>query len=204
MNLRKRIILCLCVGVVITLLLSSGMLLFRTDKGFSMLSHPQKVLIGPPVSSEIAGMVAERSAVPRGSMFSSQVFFGSGVDPERYGSLEITVDAADFVVSMDVPQMLNIGENGYAAEQFFFNGVINKAEDLPFNFHFSLTPAWKEGEKEGVVELVLTIRYVSDSGNDYGMTSRCITLYYSGSEKNVCFSTRSPEHARWLLWWHDL
>lgn len=204
MNSRKRIILCLCVGVVIALLFLGGIFLFRTDTGIAVLSYQKGTLIGPPQSSEIAGMVAERSAVPRGSMFSSQVFFGSGVDPERYGSLEITVDAADFVVSMDVPQMLNIGENGYAAEQFFFNGVINKAEDLPFNFHFSLTPAWKEGENEGVVELVLTIRYVSDSGNDYGMTSRCITLYYCGSEKNICFSTKSVEHARWLLWWHDL
>ena len=200
MKSHKAVAVILCVVVAAGLLSFLGCaMLFRIDSGLSAL-YQKIYLIGPPSSPLAAGITAERSVMQTDNTFSAQVFFGAYAGEGNCDYFEIAVDAADFAVSMDVPQVLSIGEDGLDWEQFHISNIVKEAENLPFSFQLSLTPVWNDGNKKGMVEIEISML----TEDNRGRATRSIILYYCGSEKNVCFSPRSPEHARWLLWRHDL
>ena len=199
MKLRKVVKYILYAGIAISILFACCALLFRVDNGISEFQH-NRVLIGPPSLPLEAGITAEWSAMSTSDIFSAQVFFGAHANADDFDYFEIAVHTADFAVSMDVPQTQAIGEDGYDWERFDINGTVEEAADLPFDFQISLDPVWDDGDREGAIEIEIAMLTTDNRGK--AVTS--VTLYYCGSEKNVCFSTRSPEHARWLLWCHDL
>lgn len=199
MKLRKVVKYILYAGIAISILFACCALLFRVDNGISKFQH-NRVLIGPPASPLEVGISAERSAMPISDIFSAQVFFGAHANADDFDYFEIAVHTADFAVSMDVPQTQAIGEDGYDWERFDINGTVEEAADLPFDFQISLDPVWDDGDREGAIEIEIAMLTTDNRGK--AVTS--VTLYYCGSEKNICFSTKSVEHARWLLWWHDL
>lgn len=199
MKLRKVVKYILYAGIAISILFACCALLFRVDNGISEFQH-NRVLIGPPSLPLEAGITAEWSAMSTSDIFSAQVFFGAHAGADDFDYFEIAVDTADFAVSMDVPQTQAIGEDGYDWERFDINGTVEEAADLPFDFQISLDPVWDDGDREGAIEIEIAMLTTDNRGK--AVTS--VTLYYCGSEKNICFSTKSVEHARWLLWWHDL
>ena len=199
MKLRKVVKYILYAGIAISILFACCALLFRVDNGISEFQH-NRVLIGPPSLPLEAGITAEWSAMSTSDIFSAQVFFGAHAGADDFAYFEIAVDTADFAVSMDVPQTQAIGEDGYDWERFDINGTVEEAADLPFDFQISLDPVWDDGDREGAIEIEIAMLTTDNRGK--AVTS--VTLYYCGSEKNICFSTKSVEHARWLLWWHDL
>ena len=199
MKLRKVVKYILYAGIAISILFACCALLFRVDNGISEFQH-NRVLIGPPSLPLEAGITAEWSAMSISDIFSAQVFFGAHANADDFDYFEIAVDTADFAVSMDVPQTQAIGEDGYDWERFDINGTVEEAADLPFDFQISLDPVWDDGDREGAIEIEIAMLTTDNRGK--AVTS--VTLYYCGSEKNICFSTKSVEHARWLLWWHDL
>lgn len=199
MKLRKVVKYILYAGIAISILFACCALLFRVDNGISEFQH-NRVLIGPPSLPLEAGITAEWSAMSISDIFSAQVFFGAHAGADDFDYFEIAVDTADFAVSMDVPQTQAIGEDGYDWERFDINGTVEEAADLPFDFQISLDPVWDDGDREGAIEIEIAMLTTDNRGK--AVTS--VTLYYCGSEKNICFSTKSVEHARWLLWWHDL
>lgn len=126
---------------------------------------------------------------------SATVSAALGTSLSSIESVQIDVDADDFLVSKSCPDSMTIDGEKYKAEDYTVaegigNGGAVSFDSLPFKFDIKLE---RRNDRDMFFGEARVKTYVTVSG---GAASAECVLYYYGDRNNICFSTKSFEDAQ--------